>query len=128
MPYCPECQTEYVEGATRCLDCGAALKPGPPPPSNDEKEEPNARFVPVRVFQGLHAQFQAELARNVLEEEGIPSSIVGNLGAELLPGADVVQLLVREEDRERASQVVEAFLESNAEQAEPLDDDEDRQD
>lgn len=120
MPYCPECQTEYVEGATRCIDCGVVLKPGPPPPPpKGEEEEPNARFAPVRVFQGLHAQFQAELARNVLEEEGIPSSIIGNLGAELLPGADVVQLLVREEDQARASQILEAFLESEAEQIEP---------
>jgi len=123
MPYCPQCQTEYVEGATVCMDCGATLEPGlPPPPRSDEEGEPNARFAPVRVFQGLHAQFQADLARNVLQEEGIPSTIIGDMGAELLPGADAVQLLVREEDRTRASQILEAFLESDAAQAEPLDD------
>lgn len=125
MSYCPECQTEYAEGTTKCIDCGAALKPGPPPPPEGEEEEPNAHFAPVRVFQGLHAQFQAELARNVLEEEGIPSSIIGNLGAELLPGADAVQLLVREEDRARASQIVQAFLESEAEPVEPSEDEND---
>ena len=123
MPYCPQCQTEYVEGATVCMDCGATLEPGPPPPPlAPEEGEPNARFAPVRVFQGLHAQFQADLARNVLQEEGIPSTIIGDLGAELLPGADVVQLLVREEDRTRASQILEAFLESNVEQVEPSQD------
>jgi hypothetical protein len=124
MPYCPQCQTEYVEGATICMDCGAKLEPGLPPPAVEVDEgEPNARFAPVRVFRGLHAQFQADLARNVLQEEGIPSTIIGDMGAELLPGADAVQLLVREEDQPRASQIVEAFLESEAEPAEPPDDD-----
>jgi len=116
MPHCPQCLTEYVEGVTECFDCGAALKPGPPPVAKRDAGEPDARFVPVRVFRGLHAQFQAELARNVLEEERIPSTIIGDLGAELLPGADAVQLVVREEDRARASQILEAFLESEAEQ------------
>lgn len=115
MPYCPQCQTEYVEGATTCIDCGAALKPGSPPPPEPAKEEPAAKVVPIRVFRGLHAQFQAELARNVLEEEGIPSSMIGNMGAEMIPGLDAVQLVVREEDRARASQIVEAFLESDME-------------
>jgi len=124
MPYCPQCQTEYVEGATVCMDCGATLEPGLPPPAPSVEEgEPNARFEPVRVFQGLHAQFQADLARNVLQEEGIPSTIIGDMGAELLPGADAVQLLVREEDRTRASQILEAFLESEPEQVESSEDD-----
>ena len=125
MPYCPQCQTEYVEGAMVCMDCGATLKPGlPPAPLPLEEGEPNARFAPVRVFQGLHAQFQADLARNVLQEEGIPSTVIGDMGAELLPGADVVQLLVREEDRTRASQILEAFLESDVGFEEPSQDDE----
>jgi hypothetical protein len=123
MPYCPQCQTEYVEGATVCMDCGATLEPGLPPPPLPPEGEPNARFAPVRVFQGLHAQFQADLARNVLQEEGIPSTIIGDMGAELLPGADAVQLLVREEDQARASQILEAFLESVVEPDElPQDD------
>jgi hypothetical protein len=101
------------------MDCGATLEPGLSPPLRGEEGEPNARFLPVRVFRGLHAQFQAELARNVLLEEGIPSTIIGDLGAEMLPGADAVQLLVREEDHARASQLVQAFLESEVEPEEP---------
>jgi hypothetical protein len=66
--------------------------------------------VPVRVFQGLHAQFQADLARNVLEAEGIPCTLTGELSAELIPGLDAVQLLVREEDQSRASELVEEIL------------------
>ena len=116
MAYCPQCLTEYVEGTPECMDCRVALQPGaPPPPAPRERGEPNARFVPVRVFRGLHAQFQADLARNVLEEEGIPSTIIGDLAAEMLPGADAVQLLVREEQRDRASAILRDLLESDVE-------------
>lgn len=29
--HCPECETEYVAGATVCADCGGPLAAGPPP-------------------------------------------------------------------------------------------------
>ncbi|HEV3277766.1 MAG TPA: hypothetical protein VG860_13185 [Terriglobia bacterium] len=119
MPYCPQCLTEYVEGAAECMDCRVALQPGAPPPRIPREEgQPNARFVPVRIFQGLHAQFQADLARNVLEAEGISSTIIGDLAAELLPGADAVQLLVRDGDQTRASEILRDFLESPVEPGE----------
>jgi Putative prokaryotic signal transducing protein len=118
MAYCPQCRTEYIEDALQCIDCRVPLKPGPPPPASTAPEEPNIRFVPVRVFRGLHAQFQADLARNVLEAEGIPSTITSEYGAEMIPGADLVQLLVREEDRARASQVVDEVLNAPVQEAE----------
>jgi hypothetical protein len=110
MAYCPQCLTEYIESAVECMDCRVPLKPGPPPPVGPPEAEPDVHFVPVRVFRGLHAQFQADLARNVLEAEGIPCTITGEMGAELIPGMDMVQLLVREDDRARASEVVEDVL------------------
>ena len=111
MPYCPQCLTEYVESAVECMDCRIPLVPGGPPAKvSPPQGDPNVKFVPVRIFQGLHAQFQADLARNVLEAEGIESTLTGELGAELIPGLDAVQLLVREEDRERASELVEEVL------------------
>lgn len=111
MPYCPQCLTEYIESAVECVDCRVPLKPGPPPaPAPSSEGESDVHFVPVRVFQGLHAQFQVDLARNVLEAEGIPCTVRGDLGAGLIPGVDAVQLLVREEDRARASELVEEVL------------------
>lgn len=111
MPYCPQCLAEYIESAVECMDCRVPLQPGKPPaPAPEPHGDPNVRFVPVRVFQGLHAQFQADLARNVLEAEGIECTVTGELGAELIPGMDAVQLLVREEDRERAAELVEEIL------------------
>jgi Putative prokaryotic signal transducing protein len=110
MAYCPQCFAEYVENAVECMDCHVPLAPGPTPPPAPPEGEPNIHFVPVRLFRGLHAQFQADLAHNVLEAEGIPSSLVGALGSELIPGMDAVQLLVREEDQARASELVEEIL------------------
>lgn len=114
MPYCPECLTEYFEGSKVCIDCGAPLRPGAPPPRPPSAEEPDVHFVPVRLFRGLHAQLQSELARNVLEAEGIPSTLTGALAAEMIPGADVVQVLVREDHRARASQVLADFFDASA--------------
>jgi hypothetical protein len=113
MPHCPECLTEYREGAMECIDCGVPLEPGPPPPPPSSPKEPNLHFVPVRVFKGLQAQFEADLARNLLRAEGIPCTVTGELGAELLPGADRVLLLVRQDDEARASEIVAAFLDEN---------------
>jgi hypothetical protein len=118
MAYCPQCFTEYVEDAAECMHCRVPLKPGPPPPRPASDADPNIQFAPIRVFQGLHAQFQADLARNVLESEGIPCTVTSEIGAELIPGMDAVQLLVREEDRARASQLVEDVLNPPVEEAE----------
>jgi len=110
MAYCPQCLTEYIAEAVECMDCRVPLKPGSPPPKTPEHGEPDVHFVPVRVFQGLHAQFQADLARNVLEAEGIPCTVTAEMGAELYPGMDPAQLLVREEDRQHALEVLEEIL------------------
>jgi hypothetical protein len=61
----------------------------------------------------MQAQFEADLARNLLEAESIPSSVTGELGAEMLPGADRVLLLVRQEDLARAAEILTAFLDTN---------------
>jgi hypothetical protein len=58
---------------------------------------------------------EAELARNVLKEEGIPSALPGDTGPEVIPGIDVVQLLVREEDAARAGEILTAFENADAE-------------
>ncbi len=57
----------------------------------------------------------AELARNVLKEEGIPCALPGDTGPEVIPGIDVVQLLVREEDAAQAEEILKAFENADAE-------------
>lgn len=94
------------------MDCGVALQPGAPPARVSE-ERPDAKLVRVRTFSGPTAQLDADLARNLLQQEGIRCILPGETAAEVLPGIDVVQLLVRDEDARRAAEILEAFLGSS---------------
>lgn len=120
MPYCPNCLTEYVEGTTTCEDCGAALAPGEPPePTPETPVTPHSsgtgesKLVTVRIFTGATALLDADVARNILQAQGIPALVPGETSAELLPVLDV-PLLVREEDAEQASRILHDYLESEA--------------
>ncbi len=117
MPYCPNCLTEYVEGVEECEDCGRILLPGSPPepPHRPLAELGKSKLVRIRVFSGATAQMDADLARNILETEGIPCVLPGENSAEVLPVLDV-PLMVREEDVERATELLKSYLD----EGEPL--------
>lgn len=68
------------------------------------------KLVRVRSFTGPAGQLDADLARNILDAEGIPSVLPGGVMADVLPGVDVVQLLVREEDAQEAQEILEGYL------------------
>jgi len=115
MPHCPQCMSEYVEGTTECEDCRVPLNPGPPPESavRAAKGEDlgNSKLVCVRRFNGATARLDADLARTLLQNQGIPCVLAGEVAAELLPVLDV-PLLVREEDAERAAQLLTGYFDS----------------
>jgi hypothetical protein len=69
--------------------------------------------VTVRVFTGPTALLDADVARNILQSQGIPSLVPGETSAELLPVLDV-SLLVREEDAEQAARILQEYLDSGA--------------
>jgi len=112
MPYCPDCKSEYEEGVEKCATCGTVLLPGSVPQDHVKLGEIAA--VCVRVFRGPTAAMEAELARNVLEEEGIPCVLPGEETARILnvPGVDIVQLLVREKDADTATEILKDFFDS----------------
>ncbi len=114
MSYCPECLIEYREGSAECIDCHVPLRPGTPPAVEEPTFTPDATLVTVRTFHGPTASLDAELARNVLKEEGIACALRGDTGAETIPGLDVAELMVREEEEARASEILAAFFESPA--------------
>jgi hypothetical protein len=67
-------------------------------------------FVTVATF---HRSFEAQLAKNVLEEEGIASTMSGEVTADMLPfgqagGSDQIVLQVRENDAQRAAGILAA--------------------
>jgi hypothetical protein len=115
MPYCAQCLIEYVEGTAKCEDCGNALLPGSPPevpPRVDLTEEKDVKLVPARVFTGSTASMDAELARNILETQGIPSTISGEGLADPFPVVEV-HLLVREEDAAHAERILQDYLDTD---------------
>jgi len=112
MPYCPECMRVFVEGKTECPSCHVPLKSGAPAPLDDESPEPDMELVTVHTFSGPTAAMDSELAKNVLAGEGIKCALTGEGAAEILPGVDLVQLMVRKEDAERASEVLESFFDN----------------
>jgi len=57
------------------------------------------------------------MAKNILQDQGIPSVVSGGFSAELLPVLDV-PLLVREEDAERAARILRDYFEAEAESLE----------
>jgi hypothetical protein len=116
MPYCPQCRIEYVDGITHCDDCGTTLLPGSPPepPQHlDLREEKDTKLVPVRVFAGGTAQMEAELARNILQSQGISSLVQGESAAEMLPVLDI-PLLVREQDLPNAERILKDYFDTPA--------------
>ena len=114
MAYCPKCLTEYRESAKQCIDCGAALAPGAPPRVVRESHEPERALVRLRTFSGPTARLDADLARNILATQGIECVLPGEQMAETLPGVDIVQLLVREQDAEEAAEILKSYLDMPA--------------
>jgi hypothetical protein len=114
MPYCAKCLIEYVEGTTQCEDCGAFLLPGSPPaapPRLEIAHEKDVKLVPARIFIGGTAQMDAEVARGVLDSQGIPSALSGEGLADPFPVTEV-HLLVREEDAARAERFLQEYLDA----------------
>jgi hypothetical protein len=67
-------------------------------------------FVKVREFSGATAGLDAQLAKGILNDRGIFSMVPNRFGADVLPGVDLVQLLVQEDEAEEAAQILEDFL------------------
>jgi Putative prokaryotic signal transducing protein len=135
MPYCPDCLTEYVEGTDKCEDCGAALAPGSPPVrmpvaatgrdktraigrlfrslvgAGEPDDSPEVKTVRVRTFNGPTATLDAELARNVLESQGIPTILPGEASIEMLPFLEI-SLLVSEDDLPRAQRILKDYFDT----------------
>lgn len=93
MPHCPFCQSEFIEGIEFCSDCGKPLQPGPLP----EQIEPPVVDEHFTLFHTCSSDFDAELLKQLLEQEGIPVLRKGRLRGSYssmgtaynLPGEDV---------------------------------------
>jgi hypothetical protein len=104
-----------VEGTAECEDCHVPLQPGSPPEqppapaANDLLR--GAKLVRLHIFSGPTALLDADVARNILQAQGIPSFVPGETSVELLPIFDV-PLLVREEDLAKAEAMLKSYLDT----------------
>jgi hypothetical protein len=115
---------EYVEGVAQCEDCGTSLLPGSPPhepPPFDLAHEKDVKLVPARIFNGATAQLDADLARNILQTQGIPATLSGEGLADPFPVTEV-HLLVREEDLKHAERVLIEYFDTQAAETPELPD------
>ncbi|MGH9326514.1 MAG: putative signal transducing protein [Terriglobia bacterium] len=110
MAYCPQCGAGYRDGAEECADCHIPLRPGVLEIGSELGRGSEPKLMRVRVFSGPTAVMNADLARNLLATEGILCVLPGEYTAEMLPGVEPVQVLVREGDAGRASELLEAYF------------------
>lgn len=76
MPFCPSCESEYIEGTLRCEDCEVELVEELP--DTDEQErvvEDDVEFVHLRAYS---TSIQAEMVAEALENAGIPTMVRSN--------------------------------------------------
>jgi hypothetical protein len=72
---------------------------------------PETRLIPIRTFSGNTARLDAELAKGLLAADGIDSEIPNEAAADTFPFLNV-QLFVREEDSERAAEILSGLMET----------------
>lgn len=111
MPYCAKCLIEYVDGTTQCEDCGAFLFPGSPPAAPPRLEIPHERDVKLVTARIFRTPMDAELALNILQTQGIPSTMSGEGLSDPFPFTEA-HLLVREEDAARAERILQDYFDA----------------
>jgi len=125
MPFCPNCESEYRPGFTRCKDCDVdlvATLPQAAPPA-EEGSKTAIELVDVATFLDLP---QAQMMRELLEENGIATILLSDAGAGITTFGFPCTLQVGSGDAERARALYEEYFAGN-EAAEREDDDQERE-
>jgi hypothetical protein len=95
MPFCPNCDYEYIEGVTICPDCGVHLVEDAYFDKPEDWTEENWEVV---FTSGK--DYEVEMLKDNLESAGITSTILSQKDHNFpVPGNfSVIKLLVRKED------------------------------
>ena len=106
MPFCPQCNAEYTEGISICVDCQVELVSGLPP-------EDTVEYVDWELVQEIPNEFLGNMIKGVLEGEGIytvvrPHEISALGGVRLEP--EWGEVLVQRNDFQKAKAILEQYL------------------
>lgn len=99
MPFCPNCEYEYIEGITICPDCGAHLVDEEHFIKPEEWTEQNWQIV---YKSGL--DYEVNMLKDNLESAGIKAVILSQKDSSFpAPGRlSIIKLFVRKEDVQEA--------------------------
>jgi hypothetical protein len=109
--YCPQCRVEYREGFTECSDCHVPLLAGTLLPEPASNSDPALGLV---VVLETNDRIQLAMARGLLEDEGIPFFVLGQI-ATLVQDVDPflhkwVRLQVPRDREAEARELLEQLL------------------
>ena len=102
MPFCPNCNYEYVEGVTVCPDCGETLVEDIIKPEDWDEKDWEVVFTSSK-------EYEVEMLKNNLDGAGITSTILSQKDRNFPAVGDfaIVKLMVRKEDVPAALDYIE---------------------
>jgi len=100
--YCTNCGKEVAEDTKKCPNCGAEL-------DSFEEDEDKENTIVIRTYMN---EFEAEIAKGALDEEGIPAFISKDDEGSMIPALDFssgVKLHVFEKDINKADEIIKSL-------------------
>ena len=111
MPFCPQCNAEYIENVSICADCQVALVP-------ERQTEDTVEYINWEVVHQVPNEVVGNIIKSVLESAGFDVllrsyEVVAHGG--LSPKPQWGDILVRGDDVEGAEAIINAYISSLSE-------------
>jgi len=77
MPFCPECEAEYLSHVSVCNECDVYLVDHLPERRDDVEAEPEAIDTDFETIYEVTMLFDAQMAQKLLEANGFRPKLIG---------------------------------------------------